>query len=114
FTGAGNRGTDATVLLLGIPLLVVATALHRGGSLRGTLLLLGALGFFLYVYVSYSVGIAFNSLFLVYVAIASASLFAFIRTFGALDVGGLGARMSPRAPRRALGWFMVLSGLVTA
>ena len=114
FIGAGNRGTDATVLLVGVPLLLVATALHRRGSLRGTLLLLGVLGFFLYVYVTYSVGVAFNSLFVAYVAIASASLFAFIRTFAALDVHELGGRMSADIPRHALGWFMIVSGVVTA
>jgi len=114
FAGAGNRGTDAVVLLLGVPLLVLATVLHRRESLRGSLLLLGVLGFFLYVYVSYSTGIAFNRLFLVYVTLASASLFAFVLCYRGLDPAELRARLSPAAPRRALGWFMIVSGAVTA
>ncbi len=34
FMGAGNRGTDAVTLVLGIPLLIVATLRYRRGSTR--------------------------------------------------------------------------------
>ena len=41
FSGAAFRGTDAVTLPIGLPLLIIATLLYRGGSLRGSLLLSG-------------------------------------------------------------------------
>src|SRR5215216_6296295 len=38
FVAAGNRGTDAVTLVLGMPLLIAAAACYRRGSLRGALL----------------------------------------------------------------------------
>ena len=48
FMGAGNRGTDAIMLTLGIPLLIVATLRYRRGSPRWGLLLVGTLVYFVY------------------------------------------------------------------
>jgi len=81
FKGAGFRGTDAVTLVLAIPLLVITTLLYRRGSLGGGLLLTGTLGFFLYNYASLALGAAYNNLFLVYVALFGASLFAFVLAF---------------------------------
>lgn len=114
FTGAGNRATDAVTLALGIPLLIISTLLYLRGSLRGGLLLLGTLGFFLYVYASYALGaVAYNELFLLYVALFSASLYAFVLAFAAVDLRALGSRFSARMPRRGPAVFMLASGLVT-
>jgi len=111
FAGAGNRGTDAVTLLLGIPLLIASTVLHRRGSARGTLLLTGTLAYFLYVDASYALGaVAYNELFLLYVALLSASLYAFVLAFGSIDLRTLG---SPGLPRRGLAAFLFASGLVT-
>jgi hypothetical protein len=65
FIGAGSRGTDAVTLFLGIPLLLSFLILHRRGSLRGTLLLIGTLFYFLYVYAGFALGtVIYNRLFL--------------------------------------------------
>lgn len=114
FVGAGNRGTDVVTLALGIPLLLVCAHLHRRGSLRGTLLLLGTLAYFLYVYASYALGaVAYNELFLLYVGLFSASLYAFILAFRAVDAAELGQRMAVDVPRRGPALFMVASGVIT-
>jgi len=113
FTGAANRGSDAVTLIIGIPLLVISTLRYRRGSLRGGLLLLGTLVYFLYLYSSYALGIAFNSLFLVYIALFSASLFAFVLVFTSIDRQALAAHFSPHLPRRGVAIFMFASGLVT-
>ena len=113
FIGAGNRGTDAVTLGLGLPLLVLSALRYRRGSVRGGLLLLGTLVYFLYVYASYALGTAYNSLFLVYIALSSAGLFAFVLAFTSLDRRALAAHCSPRLPRRGVALFMVASGLVT-
>lgn len=78
-------GQDAVTLILAVPLLVVAILLTRKGSLRGRLLLTGALGYFLYTYASMAFLTAFNALFLLYVALFSLSLFAFILALSGLD-----------------------------
>lgn len=115
FFGAGYKGQDAVVLLLGVPLLLVSLFFYRRGSLGGALLLSGTLGYFLYVYASMALGAAYNRLFLVYVALFSASLFALILTMTSLDLQVLGGRldMGLGAPRRALAGFLFAGGLVT-
>lgn len=81
FIGAGNRATDALVSLAGLPLLGGSLAWYRRGALAGGLLLLGTLAYFLYVYGTYAVAIAYTDLFLVHVTLFSASLFGFVRLF---------------------------------
>jgi hypothetical protein len=113
FMGALNRGNDVVTLLLAIPLLVYATLLYWRGSLRGGLLLLGTLVYFLYLYGSYALGIAFNPLFLGYIALFSASLFAFVLLFASIDRQLLAAHLAPDLPRRGIAVFMFVSGLAT-
>jgi len=115
FTAAGNTAVDAVVLALGIPLLVNAWRRFRAGSPRGTLLLTGALGYLLYVYASYALGVAYNPLFLAYVALLAACLFGFIAAFGANDRAALAAvAADPDLPHRFLSRFLLTSAAVTA
>lgn len=111
FVGAGNRATDAVVLLGGVPLLVIALQCYRRSSPAGELLLLGTFAFFLYVYGTYAVGIAYNRLFLLYVVIFSASLFALVRLANTL-FDRIDTRAFALGSRRRLGWFMLASGAV--
>lgn len=113
FTGAANRATDGVTLFLGIPLLLLATLLYRRGSLRGGLLLPGTLVYFLYVYASYGLGIAYNRLFVVYILLFSTSLWAFALAFRSIEAQLFSEQVSPHLPRRGLAIFMLASGLVT-
>jgi hypothetical protein len=113
FTGAANRGTDAATLFVGVPLLMVALVLARRASLRGRLLLIAALAYFLYVYASVALGAAYNELFLVYIALFSASLFAFVRCLTSIDLRSLASRLSPRMPRLGPAAFLLASGVLT-
>jgi hypothetical protein len=113
FYAAGNRGTDAVMLCLGVPLLIATAVGYSRGSLRAGLLLLGALGYSLYLYATLAFNAAYNSLFLAYVALLSASLFAFIGAFAAVDRDALPARWRPGLPRRGLAAFMFAGGAVT-
>jgi hypothetical protein len=108
-----NRGTDAVTLILGIPLLVYALILYRRGSYRGRLLLTAVFTFFLYVYANLAFSVAFNSLYLVYVALFSACLFAFVLSFTAIDRAPLVARVQPGMPYRELANFMFVAGGTT-
>lgn len=113
FIGAGNKGVDAVVLGLGVPLLLLSTWLYRRGSLRGALLLTGVLAYLLYVYASMAFGAAYNPLFLVYVALFSASFFAFVGALASIDRQVLPSHVSPRVPRRGLAFFLFACGGVT-
>ncbi len=107
-SAAQMRGNDAVTLALGLPLLAIATWLAYRGSLRGRLLMTGTLGFFLYTYMSMCFLTAYNQLFLVYVALFSLSLFAFILAMLSFDLASLPQQFSQKMPR---GW---IAGLLFA
>lgn len=112
FVAGNNIGSDIVTVVLGLPTLTVATLRYRRGSPRGRLLLLGALGYVVYYSASYALGaVAYNELFLVYVAMFSASLFAFVTAFASVDPDTLA--VSEEIPRRRIGGFMIASGVVT-
>lgn len=114
FVGAGSKGTDAITLFLGIPLLVLSTLLYWRGSLRGSLMLTGALAYFLYVYASYALGtVAYNELFLLYITLFSSSLFALVLAFRSIDLQALPSNFLASLPRLGLAIFLFASGLVT-
>lgn len=100
-SAAQMQANDLVALVLGLPLLVISTWLAFRGSLRGRLLLTGTLGFFLYTYMSMAFLTAYNALFLVYVALFSLGLFAFILSMMAIELETLPTRFSERLPR---GW----------
>jgi hypothetical protein len=114
FAAGGAHGTDAVVLLAGVPLLAASTLLYRRTAVRWRLLHTGVLACFLYIYASAALGtVAFNGMFLVYVALASASLFAVVRSAWSIDPAVRGSEISPATPRRGLAAFLFASGLVT-
>jgi hypothetical protein len=113
FSAAGFKGADVITLFVSLPLLVVSFLLYRRDSLRGRLLLASILTYFLYIGASMTFSAAFNSLFLVYVALFSASLFAFITALTMVDMQTLADRVSPRLPHFSLAAFMFVAGLGT-
>ena len=113
FFGAGFKGQDSVVLFLGIPLLVISLILSIRGNVIGQLLLTGMYGYFLYIYASMALGASYNFFFLLYIAIFSASLFAFIRSFTAIDLNLIAARIPGHLPVRGIAIFMFAAGLVT-
>lgn len=98
---AQMQANDLVMLVLGLPLLSVSLWMTSRGSLRGRLLLTGTLGFILYTYITMCFGAAYNKIFLIYVALFSLSLFAFILSMMSFDLETLPARFSERLPR---GW----------
>jgi hypothetical protein len=104
-------GTDIVTLFIGIPLLLTGIVLSRKGSLRGQLLLTGALGYFLYTYGAMCFLTAFNPLFLVYVALFSLSLFGFILCMIDLNVDEVALHIADGFPRRAVASYFVIVAL---
>jgi hypothetical protein len=98
---AQMQANDLVTLVLGLPMLGVSFWQTRRGTLRGRLLLTGTLAFILYTYITMCFGAAYNQLFLVYVALFSLSLFAFILSMMSFDLKTLPAHFSEKLPR---GW----------
>jgi hypothetical protein len=114
FSAGAFKGSDLLVLGVVLPLLLIGILSYRRGSLRGALLLAGALSYLLYNSASMAFGAAFNPLFLVYVALFSASLFAFITVLSIIDRTTLPAYIGPRMPRRAAAAVLFIVGPGTA
>ena len=105
-SAAQTQANDLVTLVLGLPLLAISFWLTLRGSLRGRLMLTGTLAFILYTYITMCFGAAYNKLFLIYVALFSLSLFAFILSMMSFDLKTLPAHFSEKLPR---GW---ISGLL--
>lgn len=110
------RGTDLVVLFLVCPLLAVALGLAvRRLTLRRHLLLDAVLAVTLYYSASLAFGVTFNRLHLAYIALFSASLFAFIWLTSRLASRPLSDSITrganSRLPYRGFFTFLVLSGL---
>ncbi len=101
---------DVINLAIGLPLLAAAIYLSARGSLRGRLLLAGLLSYFFYVYLMYATMMAFNPLFIVYVAIFALSGVGFFINLSSIDVAGLPQKMGPRFPRRVFAVFSLVVG----
>jgi hypothetical protein len=84
---------DATVLLVGVPVLAAGLWYATRGSLRGRVVWLGGLAYATYTWASVGLQAPYNEFFLGYVALFSLSLFAF--------VGGV-VTTDPEPVRRAL------------
>ncbi len=110
-SAAQQQGNDIVTLVVALPMLVISSWFALRGSLRGRMLLTGTVGFFLYTYLSMSMLTAFNALFLVYVAIFTLSLYAFILCLMSFDLSSLPQHFSERLPR---GWIAALLFIVGA
>lgn len=107
---AQTKASDFVTLVLGIPLLIASLYFAARGSFRGRLMLTGTLGYFLYTYMSYTFLLTYNPLFIVYVVIMSACLYAFILSLMSFEIDKLPAMFNERLPTKLLGGFQLLVG----
>ena len=83
---AQMMGQDLITLIVVVPLLLVTVYLISRASLRGYLMWMGTIFYFLYSYASISFLTSYNQLFLVYVALFSVSLYTFLYGLFSMDV----------------------------
>jgi hypothetical protein len=102
---------DVVNLAIGLPLLILASIFALRNSLRGKLLLGGLLAYFWYVYLGASLMYAFNSLFLVYIAIFALCSVAFFQNLAQIDVERLIAHFGAGFPHRT---FIIYSSVIAA
>jgi hypothetical protein len=109
FATAAFRGSDLVSLAVAVPTLLVSVVLARRGSRRAQMVWLGALGYVAYTYL-YTFAIAFNRLFLVYLALLSLSVFTIVRGLVALDARDIAGRFEKRTPVRGVAVFLWIIG----
>jgi hypothetical protein len=97
--GIGNRGQDAAIVLIEVPILLVVLGWYRRGGRVAPAALAGVLAFFSYYYVSMTFGTAQNRMFPGYVAAASLASFALVTVASRMDVSAI-AEAVPERPRR--------------
>lgn len=103
---------DAVTLVVGVPLLAIGIVLFRKGKVSGYLLTSGTFFYFAYSYLLYMMGVFFNELFLLYVMLFSASTAGLILSVSATSSGEIAAAFSDRFPRRVVGIFCLLIGVM--
>jgi hypothetical protein len=109
---SGFLAGDIVTLALAIPILLISFTMYRRGSLKGGLLLSGALAYFLYTYASLGFGAAYNNFFLAYTVIFSASLYSLILILLSFDVRALPTHFGAGLPRKGIGLFLIVSGVI--
>ncbi len=114
FSAGASQGGDVVALLVALPLLIISFILYRRGSLRGGFLLASAVAYYLYYSASLALIVAYNGLYLVYLALFSASFFAFVLALTAMELPSLPGRFTSGLPRRGLAIFMIVVGIGVA
>jgi len=109
-----GRAQDLVTLVWVLPLYCVALYHLRRNSLPAKIGWLGMLLYFAYTYILCAVGLAYNNLFLLYVAIYSLSLALFIIGLTRVHPSDLTWRFPLRFPRKRTAGFMLALGVLLA
>jgi hypothetical protein len=102
------RVQDATILLVGVPVLALGLWYATRGSLRGRVVWLGGLAYSTYMWASVGLQVPYNEFFLGYVALFSLSLFAFVGGVVTTDVGAVRRTLEGRVSTSLYGGALVL------
>src|SRR5918996_2531913 len=104
------RGGDVVTLVLVVPVLITSMALARRGSVRATVVWIGALAYAVYNYAYYVFGASFNDAFLIHVAIFSSSILALVLAISRLDFVGTAEPLRHSRRARWIGGVLTLGG----
>jgi len=103
-------GNDWVTLVVAVPLLIMALAMARRGSVRGLLLSLGLVGYAAYTYAYYLLGAALNAFFVLYVVTFVLSAITLILALSRIDAAHVAASFRPTTPVRTIGGFLAVVG----
>lgn len=105
-------GSDATMLFLTVPLLVIALVVEiKNRTEKAKLFLNALLGMVLYYSASIAFGVTYNSLLLAYIALFATSLFALIISMKQIDIDALRRLHGKPLPMKGISVFLVVTGL---
>jgi hypothetical protein len=112
--GVGNmRGTALTLLVLGVPLLLLSASLAARGSLRALFVWLGCLGYFAYNAVMFCFAAHFNSFFLLFTALLALSFWSLVTLLRAIDLAAI-SPAAARVPTRSTAIYLLFSAAFAA
>jgi hypothetical protein len=105
------RGTDFTILFVGIPMLIVSLIIDvKKNSKRTKLFLTSMIAIFLYYAASISFGVTYNVLHLLYIALFGLSFFGLI--IGIQEIQKLGAIILPdHFGKIGINIFLIIAGI---
>lgn len=95
-----------------LPALVVSAWLAARGSRRGWLVWLGALSYLVYTFLIYAFAVQHNRLFLAYVAVLGASVWALVFGLAGTDWGAIRERFGANAPVRPIGLLLLVPAVL--
>lgn len=105
-------GSDLTILILVVPLLIIALIKEiKNRSIKTKLFLTATLGMVLYYAASICFGVTYNSYLLIYIALFACSLFAFIISMKSIDTDALRKSQKWHLPSTGISIFLVASGI---
>lgn len=105
-------GSDATMLFLTVPLLVIALVVEiKNRTEKAKLFLNALLGMVLYYSASIAFGVTYNSLLLAYIALFATSLFALIISMKQIDIDALRRLHGKPLLMKGISVFLVVTGL---
>lgn len=105
---------DVVTLVFGVPALLISFFYFRRNSFRAKILLTGVLGYFLVTYLFYLTMAMYNNLFLVYIVLLACSFFAFLVLALSYKMDEMKSVFNEKFPRKSLGWFLIISSILTA
>jgi hypothetical protein len=111
---AEARGWSAATLIVAIPLAAISLRAAYGGSLRGRLVWVGSLAYFVYTYLEFAVSPPFTALYLFYVTALACAIPALVMGAASIDLDALPGAFGNRAPRRTVAIFSLLFAVLLA
>ncbi|WP_125153294.1 hypothetical protein [Clostridium rectalis] len=105
-------GSDCTMLLLVVPIMIFALTYEiKRRNIKSKLLLISVTGTVLYYSTSIAFGVTYNALHLAYIALFSSSFFAFIILVKSISLDDLRDVSKWVFPTKGLSVFLILSGV---
>lgn len=111
---AEARGWSAATLLVAVPLSIASVRAAHLGSLRGRLIWLGALVYFVYTYLEFAVCPPFTPLYLLYILAFACAIPALIIGATSVDLAELSVVFDDLVPRRTIAVALLLIAALLA
>lgn len=106
-----QRGSDGVNLFIGMTLFAVVIWLNQKKSIKYKVMRVSMVAYILYLAISLAFGVAYNSLFPLYLMYFSISLYTFILCMVTLDADEVGKKIKQGIPHRGIGIFLIFAGL---
>ncbi len=101
------KANDIVTLFIAVPTLLASIFWDSKGAYKARLIWIGTLFYMMYNFMFYLYGVAFNSFFLLYVFLFTASGYAIIFAFMKTDIKSIADRFSAKTPVKRISGFML-------